>query len=297
MVTVIEPNYNHYSRVKSIDANEAQWLLAIFELRDREFRDQDEFDRAENDEKSLAEKVLIDAFNSGDLKDVGDLSDELPYYIYEGRKGYYFNKYKINFVEFCTWADELEYNLPDELVKLIRNTTGHNSGYEEREGQKRVYKQDTTEGQEPNCDSVAEETQKKEAETVEGEKDNQTGAVTTHNNNGGRPEGSLAEAVRYTYEKLHQNKDEAWRLKKGNVRDFIEYLKFMATESNPNADKDVMERIAIVKSPQIGDCTIKTQERKDLISVGKRSGVSRTYNSRHVTRILMRLREEENCPE
>ncbi len=32
MAKMIEPNYVHYTRIKSISATDAQWLLAIFEL-------------------------------------------------------------------------------------------------------------------------------------------------------------------------------------------------------------------------------------------------------------------------
>jgi hypothetical protein len=297
MITVVEPNYNHYARIKAITADEAQWLLTIFELRDREFSDQNEFDKSADEEHQSAFKVLVEAIENGDLKYNSDPfaldTDE------SGRKTYCFSKIRIETADFCSWADEMEYNLPDKLAKLV-NDNVNNNGNEEQEGQIAGVVQETTEAQETKCAFLAEETQKTGAEDVKCEKENQTGSETiqnSDNNDGGRPEGSLAEAVRYTYQKLQQDKDEVWRLNKGKVRDFIEFLKYMATEGHPKSDKLVMERIATVKSPHSGDCTIKTQDRWDLISIGKRSGVSRVYKSRHVTRILMRLREEANCTE
>ncbi len=108
-------------------------------------------------------------------------------------------------------------------------------------------------------------------------------------NNGGRPDGTLTEVVKHAYKTL-QNKDEAWRLQDGNIREFIKFLKLMVTIGNPNADKYVMERIESVKIPASGDCTIKTHERRDLLEKGKSAGLSRSYNNSHITRILMRLR-------
>jgi hypothetical protein len=265
MADINEPNYVHYSRLKTINLDEAASLLAHFGLKDKNVTDPDEYAQLFNEEKLLANQVLYDANmrNSLDCFREDGIPSDIPYNYYGG---YDSRIVKVNVIDFCMWATNQKYNLPNELLEA--------SGNEKGDGER-------TESQRAAVGFQTEVVQQE----VEAD------------NGGGRPDGTLAEAVRCTYEKLLLNDDEKWRLKKGHVRDFIEFLKFMATPQNQHADKEVMELIDSVKTPYSGDCTIKTQERRDLILKGKSKGVSKTYKNRDVTKILMRLREKSPFPE
>ena len=116
MSEIDELKYKHYSRLNTIFADEAQRLLASFELRGKNISDPDEYNTSLKKEMILASGVLDSAFDSNDLRFT---SEESPY-IYDNDDTQYYNfKFmKLNLSDFCTWASKKKYKLPEELAKL-----------------------------------------------------------------------------------------------------------------------------------------------------------------------------------
>lgn len=127
MADINEPNYVHYSRLKTINLDEAASLLAHFELMDKKVTDPDEYAQLFNGKERLANKVLFDANMCNALncfRDDGIPTDILHYYKPE--------LMMVNMVEFCKWAIKSGYKLPDELTVLptALNEPKNNQGQE-----------------------------------------------------------------------------------------------------------------------------------------------------------------------
>jgi hypothetical protein len=116
MITVEEPNYNHYSRLNTIFADEAQKLLASFELRGKNISDPDEYNISLKEEMKLASEVLFSAFDSNGLK----FTSEVNPCEYDNYDQQYYNLrvIELNLSDFCTWASKKKYKLPEELAVL-----------------------------------------------------------------------------------------------------------------------------------------------------------------------------------
>lgn len=285
MKGVKDLNYRHYISLEKITVAQAQLLLATFRLNSNnifDYSDQDDSDEEYNNhlkvQMRLAGQVIDANLKSGALKCSNyDERGELPS----------IDEVSIDIKDFCFWAKgKKKYELPDPLCELIKD-------YIE------VMPQNGYQNNNPSDTCTASETKVSEKSVIEVPvelKDSKSDKIltdsNTDDNSGGRPEETLAEVVRHVYKKLSKMPEESWRLKKGKVWNFIEFMRFMSNEKHPLADQFVMDRIELIKAPQGAICSIKTKERKYLLKKGKRAGNSNNYNSKHVTRILMRLRAE-----
>lgn len=108
---------------------------------------------------------------------------------------------------------------------------------------------------------------------------------------GGKPKGSLAEAVEYVYKKLLE-KGKTDELEAGNAKTFLKNLQEMATEKNENHDEYVIERIELVKIPKNGQCSVKTKERKSNKPPYKTIEVSQAYTTNAISKQLTSLRKK-----
>jgi len=208
-----KPDYTHFSRLNTITGEEAQLLLASFDLLCFNFTDPSVYERMLKKKMELALRVLEDAMTG---KFLNCKYDGQPSYIDEsGEEFYHFSNIRFNTVEFLSWASQINYNLPDVLSELAKK--------HERK------------------------------QTVEIKKITESGNnISTKQDNlnkSGKPQGTLAEAVKHSYEKLlSQGNSEV--LKAGSLRGFLQCLKDMATEENKNADEYILERIESVKIPR-----------------------------------------------
>jgi len=111
------PDFKHYSRVNTIFANEAQFILASMELHEKNISDPDEYNKLLKEEMKLAYKVLSSAFDGDDK--LKYTYEEYPY-IYDDSdvEFYYLDALELNLAEFCTWASKKKYKLPEELAVL-----------------------------------------------------------------------------------------------------------------------------------------------------------------------------------
>ena len=108
---------------------------------------------------------------------------------------------------------------------------------------------------------------------------------------GGRPAGSLREAVAYVYDKLKDNGNTEL-IKPGKIKLFLGYLKECLTEGNPNYSDYVCARIKQVKKVTT-DCTIIMNQRtqKEIADFAT-TGINVTFKKQRVSAILTELREE-----
>ncbi len=107
---------------------------------------------------------------------------------------------------------------------------------------------------------------------------------------GGRPKGSLYEAVEFAYKKF-RDEGNTEILRRGKVAEFLDRLKDLADGENQNVSDYVAERIEIVKKRN-GSFTITTQERvikkvKGREIMEKKS----TYTIADVSKLLTALRK------
>jgi len=261
VLKVNEPNYINYTRIKTINAEEAQVLLSIFELRAKEFYNQEEFEKSRNDEMNWAYKALDAAFDSKDLRytivvsEHDDIND-CCYYDQLGNMHIYFSNRDVQIMEFLFWAYKLKYNLPEILVAFI-------IGVECKESS--------------------------DTQNVEYSNSTSTTESTGNAKIGGKPKGTLAEAVEHAYRKLSSHGNTAV-LKANELRGFLKCLKEMATEGNENSDEYILERIESVKVPKSGSCTVTTKERQLRGSERKMSLPSKNYTNNAVSKLLAKLR-------
>lgn len=257
----IEKKYLHYSRVKEINLEEAEWLLANFELSNKDISDPNEYDRLLELELDLACKVLLGALEEHDFA----YRDFMPYERDEnGYKIDYFSCIKVKTRDFCIWAEKLKYNLPDTLLNLTRESGGK-----------------------PAVDGNADE--------------GVMLAITPESignfGNGGRPKGYLAEAIEHAYNKF---KDEGNTeiLREGKIHEFLTRLKELSDEKgNPNFSKYIADRIDHVKKSH-AKWVIKTKD-KYLEATDSREikEIGRIYGQQRVSQHLIKLRENNPLPE
>jgi hypothetical protein len=253
MADINEPNYVHYSRLKTINLDEAASLLAHFELRNKNVTDPEEYAPLFNEEKRLANQVLYDANMRNSLdcfREDGIPTDIIYYYKPE--------LVMVNVVYFCKWANDLNYDLPKELLKIFSNANHANA--------------DKTKNTKTDC-------------TVDAPKD------ADARNKGGKPKGYLSEVVGHVYQKLSDH-GKSGLSKPSKIREFIIFMKEMATKSSRYADEFVMERIKSIRIPEEGDCIIITEENivTHGLSVTTKSAKPH-YTKNDVSKILTSLRK------
>jgi len=111
---------------------------------------------------------------------------------------------------------------------------------------------------------------------------------------GGRPKGSLREAVEKAY--LHfRDKGDVAILQPGNIKSFLKGFKPLANDDtgshcmeNWNIRTYITERIKEVKIPREGKCFVTTQDRKK----GMNMTLGRRYGENDVSKVLTMLRKK-----
>lgn len=286
MITIKEPNYKHYRRIKSITADKAKELLAFFELRDKEFCDQDELDNLLAEELKLAGSLLFEAIDSGELK---YSADECPYdYHPDGYKVYIFCKIQITVADLISWAAKREYNIPCELANLLSKAECSSN-----------FNLQDTQGEDVAQDN-AEVPAENEPGTVNSRKegDDESGAEPANpaidrippKNKGGRPNAYLSEAVECVYQKLGEH-GKSGLSKPSKIREFIIFMKEMSTRNNQYFDEFLKERIKSIQIPEEGDCTIITEDKVSLKGQAETIIRGKSYKNNDIAKILTRLRK------
>jgi len=251
-------NYVHYSRLNTINLDEAATLLANFELSDKNITDAKEFDKLFAEEKRLANKVLYDAnmHNTLDCFREDKIPTDVIYY-------YNTNLVLVNLVDFCMWAYDLKYNLPEEFLKIISNANQS--------------KEDHIKNGKNAC-------------TIDAPQ-----KVDTRKK-GGKPKGYLTEAIEYAYLK-YRDEGNTEILREGKIREFCERLKELADEKgNPNFLTVIADRIENVKISPAG-CTVTTKD-KYLVASNAREikEIGRKYPQQRISQVLVELREKYSLP-
>jgi hypothetical protein len=260
MSVIKEPNYKHYSRLNTIFADEAQGLLARFELSVKDITDPGEYNKQLENEMMLAERVLYSAFDEPlpMLKFTCELN---PYaYNMSGEKFFHLDIMRLNLAEFCIWASKKGYKLPKELAKLSTCSGSENEKIEP---------------------------------VVEVEIESLLPATEGNKNKGGKPKGALTESVELVYRELlkHGNIEV---LRAGNARGFLDCLKRMSTQDYKNENKNLseflLERIKEVKVPKVGKCSITTHDRENITNSRKITTESKSYQLNEISKKLNKLR-------
>jgi hypothetical protein len=258
------PDYKHFSRLNTIFANEAQFILASIELHEKNISDPDEYNKLFNEEMRRAYKVLSSAFDSGDKLKFTCEEFPDPYIFDESNEAfYYLDVMKLNLAEFCTWASKLKYNLPEELAKLSTCSCSN--------------------------DAV-------NSQIVEDDKGTPSTKVEGNAKKGGKPKGALAEAIEHAYLK-YRDEGNTEILRESKVREFFERLKELADEKgNPNFSKFIADRIENVKILPAG-CSVMTKD-KYLSTSNSREikDKGRKYQQQRVSQILVELRDKYPLP-
>ena len=251
------PNYIHYSRLQTISAAEAELLLASFELRDKNTSEPAEYEKLLTKERKAASRVLLKAFESKVLNyDEIGLEEIGPAVRYQEKHKEV--GYVFSRIEIQT-ADfcSWAYKLKYNLPEELLSLIA--------------------------VPDTRRSTPKKQAEKDSGPKQ------------GGKPSGTLAEAVEHAYRKLLQQKNVTV-LKAGELRSFLRCLREMATEGNENQDEYILERIETVKAPNVGPCYVKTKERKVPFPQHNKEMESKTYTANAVSKLLAKLRKAISQP-
>jgi len=258
MNEIIKPDYIHYSRLDSITAEEAKWLLASIELRERGISDPDEYNSLLEEGMKFASRVLIAAIARSDgsklafipngfYRDVNDSGITM---------GYCFKAINFKVSDFCSWASE-KYNLPEELAKLTKDFAV----------------------QEPVKNQQAEGDNGKTSSNAQG-----------NANKGGKPKGFLTEAVEHVYYKLLEQ-GKTGLFKPSKIREFMITMKEMASKKGPRADEYVLERIKSINIPEEGRCTIITEDQIILKGLNENILRGRPYSNNDVAKRLTQLRK------
>ena len=119
--------------------------------------------------------------------------------------------------------------------------------------------------------------------------------VANDNQKGGRPKGSLYEAVEFAYKKF-RDEGNTEILRPGKVAEFLDRLKDLAVGENRKISDYIAERIEIVKKRN-GSFTITTQKRvvkeaKGRVIMDKKT----TYTTDDVSKLLTALRKKFPLP-
>lgn len=251
------PDYRHYARLDRIDAEEAQWLLANFEA-DTLASGSDGRVDVVRAKMLLTQTVVWTAIHRDQLR--YHVEETHRFENEEGKVGYNFRVIFFEMPDFCTWALTKKYVLPEELKALANN-----SELRQEEDHK-----DYCDPEAPNSDGC-------------------------RKNKGGKPQGSLAEAVEHAYKKLRdQGRYDVLRGRA--LRFFLKRLREMATEGNENQDHYILERLESVKAPDVGPCSVKTRHRKISFAQHNKEYESATYNANAVSKLLTKLRERFPIP-
>lgn len=319
MIRMIEPDYIHYTRLETIYADEAEWLLAVFDLREKEFSDKDLYEAQFNEQRRLAGRVLCNAFKKP-LKPIYDDPDAISRNDYGVIDGYVFSLISINVVSFCSWALELKYNLPDVLVTLVKgsdcNIVSEEQGNQMAEDSQKLDESQKTDAapateevpdEEPSeADEAMEEAETPEpGETQADDDDNKSHGNTIANEappvnpegkKGGKPTGYLAEAIKFAYLK-YRKEGNTEILRENKIREFIGRLKELADEKgNPNFSEYIANRIEYVKISPAG-CTIKTKDKYlNASNTREIKDKGRNYSLARVSQILVDLRGKHPLP-
>ena len=246
-------NYIHYLRLGIITGNQARWLLANFELQSHDNHDQDEYDRSLKTQMELATQVINAGLRSGDLNSVVTDWEDDDY----GRRYFHLNLTKIEIEVFCAWASDLKYNLPEIFKNLI-------SSHERK-------------------DFIT----LKEPESSESPS---SPTLPIIRNKGGRHKGALTKTVEHVFDKLIEQK-RLGLLKKSKIRSFVVLMKEMATKNNRYADDFVMGHIKSILVPEEGACKIVMQDDVKLSGQDEVIVRGRTHTINDVSKILVRLRK------
>jgi hypothetical protein len=114
--------------------------------------------------------------------------------------------------------------------------------------------------------------------------------VSEEKRKGGRPKGSLYEAVEFAYKKF-RDEGNTEILRPGKVAEFLDRLKDLADGENQNISDYVAERIEIVKKRN-GSFTITTQERVIKKVKGREIIEKKTiYSTGDISKLLTALRK------
>ena len=257
MNEIIKPDYINYVRLGAINAEEAKWVLASIELCGKDISDPDEYNKLLEEKKIMASKVLIAAIEGSNGKKLPFSANGFYRDVNESgiTVGYLFNAINFKITEFCSWAKNLNYDLPDEFTALTQDS-----------GSKYIEK---------NIDA-------EEAKTLKASK--------AKKNMGGKPKGSLSQAMEYVYLKIKKegNSDTLQPL---NIAAFLKRFRGFADDNeNRNLHDYVLERIQKV-NPSDPKCTVITKDRI-LKSSGQRNNIEqgRIYSMEAVSKRLTELR-------
>ncbi|TWJ13665.1 hypothetical protein [Geobacter argillaceus] len=177
--------------------------------------------------------------------------------------GYNFNAINFKIAEFCSWALDLQYDLPEILVRLSKNSSINGTAT----------------------------IQMAEGTDVE-ETPNNQGKIPK----GGNRKGALAEALEEAYLKFWKEGNTEI-LRKGKIRDFLERLKELSDEKgNRNFSKYIADRIDSIKITP-SNCTITTKDQY-IKSTNQREykEISRNYKQGDVSKHLTSLRKKYPLP-
>lgn len=296
-------DYVYFSRIKTITAKEAQLLLASFELNGKSVASADDYSRLFEHHMRQAFRVLIDAIeHKHKTLKCNVHPDACKFDEFDSIEGYVLSKIIIKIENFCMWALELNYNLPDVLVKLVTGSDCNNVSVKQKE----EIAEDTQKFDDPQKigkapvteDIPAEETPKTvETQADDADKeyqgtspDNAAPEVIPKSNKGGKPKGYLSEAVEHVYNNILKQ-EKPGLLKPSKIREFIICMKEMATKGNRHADEYVMLRIKSINAPEEGACTIITED--NVILSGQNETIIRgkSYTNNDVAKILTKLRK------
>jgi hypothetical protein len=321
-----EPDYIDYTRLKTIFAYEAQWFLAVFSLRGKEFRDQSEYETCFEQKKKFAYRVLEDALDNEDIK---YSCVDFPYIFDDfGNKEYNLDVIIFNIKDFLKLAMDLKYNLPDVLVAFVKgqdcNILSEEQGNQIAEdSQKFDEPQETGEAPvteevpaevPPETETVPEEVEPPETIVViesedspntdesigtvvnnssdENNKTNNPSAQKTSQNKrrkGGPKKCTLSLAVEIVYLKLLDQGDT--KVLMPGMRDaFMECFREMASDGNRNSHPGVLVLIKEVRKSKLGKYTIITHDRPNKANPKKIEEVSDEHGTSQVTRFLNSLR-------
>lgn len=276
MKRVFEPNYAHFTRLRTIFADDAQKLLAAFELASKEFESVDEYNKSFKEEMVLAENVLCDAIHCGNstLRPVVDVTS-CCFDDFGIIKGYDFETIPIMVENFCRWALENNYNLPQILQDFVN------------------IKENIV--QNKNNEDTPKQSMNEDLDTTPQNTTSATAITPEENRNmikGGRKKGYLAEAVESAYLKYYKEGNTEI-LRQGKIRKFIQKLKELSDE-NGNQDflPFIADRINSIKITS-SICTIITNDnylKSDKFFENKKKG--QKYGMRHVSKLLSNLRTQ-----
>ncbi len=265
MSSIEKPDYQHLTRVRRIQASDAKWYLASIVLMDTEITDPKEYELRLNTEMKRACMVLINAFESesdNEKLQYSRSTEEAIVIDPDGNKSYLLKDIWIDVEAFCAWALRLKYKLPKVLVTLAKAKSlcseSHGSG--------------------PDSAGIG------------ANSGNNNPRKTTNQPKGGKPQGYLADVVEYVFSELAKH-DKSGLSKPKKIREFIIFIKEMATKTSRYADEFVMERVKSIHIPEEGDCSIITAD--NIVTRGQSEAITRgrTYKNNDVAKILTRLRK------